>query len=404
MADFVHGDYQYTIIDSENNYVKAQVEDSSKSIYEDIPEIVINDNRYYTVTSLENCFINCELTKIPNIPNTIVNMSYCFMSSIIPYIPKFPKKVENLEGCFRLTTFRNTDWEYFGFKNYIPSTVTNMLDCFSNSNIDYCPYIPLSVKNLRRCFYYCNFLKSSYGDVYIASLPEDSRDIFYGTNGVYIVTSTDTGNRNYWKDYVRENSGINIVSNKVLSDKGDYVLTYSSSASCEAWVDKTRYENIPGTIKVDNVNYNVINLNDCFSSCKNIITAPIIPSTASNVSMLFEGCSNLEGNIVVYNEPSLYSDIFTDTIKNIYIYSKNKNANSVWRTIANQYSNVTFIEEENVLEIDKDNLCIGLGQNKTVDTNTVNFNWNTLLKGKFYINNAPLQDLIEQFEWYDVIE
>ena len=67
-------------------------------------------------------------------------------------------------------------------------------------------------------------------------------------------------------------------------------------------------------------------------------------------------------------------------------------------------NNVTFMEEENVLELDRDNLCIGLGQNKTIDENTVNFNWNTLLKGKFYINNTPLQDLIEQFEWYDVIE
>lgn len=79
MADFIIDDYGYTIIDDVNKYVNAKVDDTTKVVYQDIPDTVTNSGTTYTITSLDYCFDGCtNLLHSPSIPEHVVSMNYTF--------------------------------------------------------------------------------------------------------------------------------------------------------------------------------------------------------------------------------------------------------------------------------------------------------------------------------------
>ena len=59
MADFDIGEYEYTIIDNVNNYVKATAIDKTKSSYGELSSTVIFNGITFTVTSMEQAFLEC---------------------------------------------------------------------------------------------------------------------------------------------------------------------------------------------------------------------------------------------------------------------------------------------------------------------------------------------------------
>lgn len=68
---------------------------------------------------------------------------------------------------------------------------------------------------------------------------------------------------------------------------------------------------------------NVVYVDYCFQGCTSLVTAPVIPSSVHYARLCFDGCTNLEGN--VYISPSSdhfmeFTDIFTNTTKDIYVY------------------------------------------------------------------------------------
>ena len=78
-----------------------------------------------------------------------------------------------------------------------------------------------------------------------------------------------------------------------------------------------------------------------FEGCTNLIVAPEIPDSVIYMDHTFEGCTSLTGDIIVHNSPLNYTDIFKDTIKPIVII--NRSNDSIWQTIADNYSNASTI-------------------------------------------------------------
>lgn len=135
MATFVIGDYKYTTTGS--NTVAVNVNDRTKSSYEDIPSSVTYGDITYSVTNINTCFQGCtSLTQAPVIPSSVTDMYRCFY------------------GCTSLTQAPT-----------IPNSVTDMNSCFYNcASLTQAPVIPNSVTTMEACFRGCTSL---IGDIYI---------------------------------------------------------------------------------------------------------------------------------------------------------------------------------------------------------------------------------------------
>ena len=170
MADFVIGDYRYTIISSANATVRAQVVDNTKSSYDDIPSVVKNNNVYYTVTRLSGdgsgggCFRGCTaLVTPPSIPSTVTAM------------------YDTFSGCTSLIT-----------PPEIPEGVNSMTECFSGcTSLAYAPVIPSSVQFMGYTFGGCSSLN---GDIYIytSALSSAPRSTFVGTTQDIVLHSMNS--------------------------------------------------------------------------------------------------------------------------------------------------------------------------------------------------------------------
>ena len=341
MADFYQGDYEYTII-SGTYTVKAKVRDTSKSSYDNIPSSISYNGNVYTVISLHECFKDCSITStsLPNIPNTVKYMDGCFIGATLNLETNIiiPEGVQSM-----ICTFYNThlivDYIYF------PTTLIYMNNCFEDCSGTFrINCIPTSVKFMNYCFLNSN-IETLSTTIRIAANPTESIDCFEGTsNNITLITSTDSGNRNYWKSQ-SFSSNISISNDFVVSNNGDYNIYISGyPVSCSVNnLYQTNYKEIPTNIKVDNTNYIVSSLNECFEDCVNLINSPKIPNTITNLFACFEGCINLEGLIIVENTyVDNYEECFDGTSKNIYICSTNKS--NTWKNIANDYNNVFYIE------------------------------------------------------------
>ena len=185
MADFRNGDYDYTIIDIDNNYVKAKVWDRNKVQYEVLHDIIEYNGIMYTLTSMAECFMRCpNFNQSITIPNSVISMNTCFygctsfdslvtfeensqvtnMNYCFGYCTSFDKPIEipdsvtNMSYCFRGCTS-------FDKPITIPDSVTDMGNCFSwCTSLVNAPIIPNNVENMSYCFAGCRSLS---GDIYI---------------------------------------------------------------------------------------------------------------------------------------------------------------------------------------------------------------------------------------------
>lgn len=152
MADFVIGDYKYTTITS--NTVEVDVNDTTKSSYEDIPSSVIYGGVTYSVVDMYECFRGCtSLTQPPTIPNSVTNLYGCFRGcTSLTQAPEIPNSVTIMSNCFYGCTS-------LAQAPVIPSSVVNLFSCFYKcTSLTQAPVIPNAVTNMYDCFRGCTSL------------------------------------------------------------------------------------------------------------------------------------------------------------------------------------------------------------------------------------------------------
>ena len=165
MADFIIGDYEYTINTSVPTLVSATAWDKSKTSYAGIPSEVVHNTVSYKVTNINNCFKNCtSLVNAPLIPEGVSSMASCFdgCTSLVNPPPIIPSSVATMGFCFR---------------NCVSLTSAPLIKCESN---------------MRYCFQNCTSL---VGDVYVYSFPQEEysylTSCFQGTVHDIVLYSVD---------------------------------------------------------------------------------------------------------------------------------------------------------------------------------------------------------------------
>ena len=281
MASFVIGDYKYTILNDNN--VRVEVVDTTKSSYSDIPASVTYNNITYNVTDMYTTFFGCRsLTTAPTIPSSVTNIDYTFSE------------------CTSLTTAPT-----------IPSSVTNMSSTFRRcTSLTTAPTIPSSVTSTDRTFYGCTNLT---GTIYVENIPNLYEDMFTGTTR---SISLKKGSRipdnvtheefdNFWL-----NSSVAMSYNNVdyaydwFSPEGsdyDYTIELNVNPSfVKAKVKdktKTSYANLVSPVSYrGSSNYILHSIEHCFEDCTNMMTSPTLPSSTSefyNMKYAFKGCTSL---------------------------------------------------------------------------------------------------------------
>ena len=244
----------------------------------------------------------------------------------------------------------------------------------------------------------------------------------------------------------------------IIGDYKYYAYDTVNNYVCPQVVDntKTSYEDMPDTVEYEGITYTIKMLSNlmpssgCFYNCTNLITAPKLPNTAVNLKYCFYGCSSLIttpqipdgvmymeycfyncisltcfpivpdlvskmdycfygctsliGEIQVYNNPSTFTDIFTNINNEISVIVKNPSALSTWQTIADDYSNIVINVDFTILSIDTVNNNAIIGNKTTIEdsdiTDTIEFESKTFLRRGFHIKpSIVLSDLITELNW-----
>lgn len=181
MANFTIGVYDYTIIDTENNYVRVQVHPNYKDLtqYPDVETTVTYDDEEYTVTDMTDCFTLCRfLINAPKLSDEVTNLTRCFAGcDSLQNAPNIinVEKVETMEGCF-INCKSLGSFSSFSLSHY--PVLTNMDGCFMGcTSLSICRQaFPKTIINMRDCFYNCKKLNSIFS-TFPASV-EDIRGCF----------------------------------------------------------------------------------------------------------------------------------------------------------------------------------------------------------------------------------
>lgn len=292
------------------------------------------DGVSYQVTNMSGCFYACSnLTVAPNIPETVTDMSGCFYGcSSLTQAPVIPSGVTDLSTCFyncsSLTNLiksedtsvvqdkiyyaknTNDEWEvvetpsdnpstsdYYELEMSIPDTVTDMSGCFYGCyNLICAPEIPDSVISINSCFYRCYSLQTP------PTIPNSVTDMAYCFASCIGLTTAPT----------------------IPESITDLTFCfYNCSALTTAPV-------IPN---------GVTNLYGCFYDCTSLATVSEIPASVTNMDYCFYNCTSLTGDMIVYNSPTSYSNIFTG-VSNLELITIETSASTIWNTIVNNYDNV----------------------------------------------------------------
>ena len=180
-------------------------------------------------------------------------------------------------------------------------------------------------------------------------------------------------------------SSVTVTAKKALSNViFDRSVTFYDKSRVNVQANstsQTSYANIPSTVTDDDgVTANVTDCNYTFTGCSNLVTAPTIPNTAETMMYCFNGCTSmvsapeipsgvtnmnhcfyrcvaLEGNVVVNNAMSGYSDgsyvysgMFGDTVKDIFIVN-NGSGEANWKGIVSEYANVHYEADDNPIPV-----------------------------------------------------
>ena len=465
MADFIQGDYEYTIISGTTN-VGAKVVDESKSSYENIPSTVVNEGITYTVTSLDSCFSGCDsLTIAPTIPDSVTNMSKCFTAChSLTTVPKISDNAIDMSYCFNgctlLTTvpaipdgvttlaYCFTACDSLITAPIIPDSVTDMWTCFNGcDSLTTVPRIPNNVRTMRNCFSSCSSLTT------VPAIPDSVTDMLYCFRDCHSLTTVPKIS-NSVTDLNRCFAGCtslttapaipdgvlymyycfsgctslttapdipDSVTNMLYCFDGCSSLTtvpaipdsvtsmYACFNACTALTTVPKISNNVTDLShcfynctslvtaptipdgVTNLEYcfykctaltiaptipdgvtnmqdcffgctylttppdipdSVTNMSYCFGDCKNLYYAKPIPANVTNVRGCFYGCTYLRDTVAVFNNPTTYDNVFTNTSGSIQIAVIGQNQSSAintWTTIANQRNNVSMWSASNVI-------------------------------------------------------
>ena len=102
-----------------------------------------------------------------------------------------------------------------------------------------------------------------------------------------------------------------------IYETNQYIYVYD--ATVEGWKvsvkDKTltKYPSLFETI----YSKPLVDMNSTFKGCESMIQAPAVPEGVKNLTSTFEGCAALTGTLVVFAEPDVYDNCFTNTVQTL---------------------------------------------------------------------------------------
>lgn len=255
-------------------------------------------------------------TPAPNVPTTN-SIAGAFADTSITVLPIIPNTVTNISHSFTNTHISEIP------PSGIPISTVNMQASFMGTKVVHIPTLPPSVEDLSWAFANCYDLET------VANFP------------VNVVNMQGT----FYDDY-NLTSYTDIRSNRLT----DMSLCFWNCQNLTSF----------GTI----TSKQLTNMYETFYNCTNMITAPMIPSGVVNANGLFDGCSNLTGDVYIRSEiVNDASNCFNNTSleKNVHIpffYSNNTYSETYNSFINAGYSDVERIN--GVLLIDASGYDIDL--------------------------------------------
>ena len=345
MADFRIGDYDYTIIDANNNYVQVETYDKTKSSYGALSSKIEYEGEEFTVTSMSRCFYNCtSFDQSITIPESVTDMSNCFAwCDSFNHSVVIPESVTNMSGCFgRCISFNQLI--------IIPESVTNVSICFGH-----CYSLNQYIICFNKPSVWTDIFQGTTKEINIIAIGDDNYSTWQNlaTNNIHIPDNfkfeygdykyigVDSGNQNHIRVQVID---------KTKVEYGEILSTYinnrkvTNMSSCFAnCVSLVNAPIIPSSVTnmydcfykcTSLVNAPVIPngvtfMYGCFMGCTSLVTAPVIPSNVTDMESCFEGCTSLRGDVYIYagsfSSHSSYSRCFYDTSHTICLHAMNNN-------------------------------------------------------------------------------
>lgn len=237
------------------------------------------------------------MVNVSNIANTVTDMSYCFYhcTSLVE-APAIPSNVSDVEYCFCNCTSLAKAPD-------LPPSVTKLTSCFSGCKaLVNPPNIYASAASWDRCFYGCSSLEKP------PVIP----------------------------------SGVTNLSSCFIRCEA---LTEAPAIPDGVTTMADTFYGCVNLTKVPELPDSVTSMSWAFYGCSSLVDAPSIPPNVTNVGTCFYGCKSLTGLVHVSSTPTTYSTMFSNTSKDIYIVLDGSASASVWRTVANSYSNVYLFDD-----------------------------------------------------------
>lgn len=295
---YTYHDYKYTYFDEYNGWKVSLAVAKTKTTYGVILEAVNNkpitnvNSLFYscknmkespaipdTVTSMYMTYEYCQaLLTPPEMPSALITAERCFQNTQkLQYVPLLPNGVENVSNMVSHSGVKS----YIGstaadgdFSNYkMPDSIINASAFFYNcSEIVIAPTkLPQNVKTIHNMFGYCKNLK-------VAPVIPDSATSIYGIFSY--CTNLET--------YVGNTDGLYNFSNYKLPENAASMS--SVFASCKKLVTPPRV--IPTAAS---------HLDGMFEGCTSLTSAPVINKTVSSICRLFSGCKSLTGVVEIHS-------------------------------------------------------------------------------------------------------
>lgn len=265
------------------------------------------------VADLMQTFLRCSsLETAPTIPDSVTNMQSTFARcSALKNAPEFPNSLENAyatySGCTSLINVPN-----------LPDSVTDMRFCFSGcSSLESAPQLPANIKSLYASFSSCASLKTP------PTIPDTVEDM---TRTFNMCEMLDTPPQ----------LPTSLVSMEQCFER--CTALKEAPAIPNSVVNMRRaFEGCSALLLAPQIPEGVTDMERCFYSCKSMKAPfPNIPSTVDNISLAFQSCYAIGGNIFVAGTPSKAVDVFGYIENDVFIIDSNNS--SEWKSVANKSS------------------------------------------------------------------
>lgn len=182
-------------------------------------------------------------------------------------------------------------------------TVTSLVYCFENcTNVTTAPVIPESITNMYYCFYRCTALT---GSIYFLNSPSpDDNELFSGTTQNIQIVCTESA-RYSWSNIADMFSNVSMSTTEFIAGDYKYYILENGVTPRVMDMSKISYADIPETVTYNNITHTVTSLeygfdeyHGTFAFCENMVTAPKIPNTVTNLIYAFSNCTSLK-NVVI---------------------------------------------------------------------------------------------------------